>query len=246
MRRSGNASLDLGKYEEAEIQIRKGTALLKNTVEHEYALRQRYLGDALLAQGKWCEAMEAYQYSLNYFLSVSERTWIFTSLTGISRAAIALGDRSGAWKAATQALQLYRDGKVFNYFVYPILGVLAVLLADSGEITQALEFYETAVIQPNLAQSLWFADLYSQFIAEFAKEMPLEGQKSANGFGQNHDLSWVLQSLKSTVPNTAATQHKGFQPTSHKNLIQPYNKNSFDRIFHVIRKSPIERNIYET
>lgn len=185
----------LGSYEEAEAQIRTGMDLLKDRVKHEYALRHRYLGDILLAQGKCHEAIESYQFSLRYFQPVGEKAWTLTALTGLSRAEFALGDRSNGWEHAIQALRLYREGNVLDFFVYQTLAVFALLLADKGEIKRALELYGKAMSQPNLANSRWFADLYGREIEKAASHMTCEEQAEVKRAGQEMDLSECLKDL---------------------------------------------------
>ena len=48
----GEILCHLGNYAEAEEQIRIGMALVRELSDFQYALRHRYLGDVLLAQGK--------------------------------------------------------------------------------------------------------------------------------------------------------------------------------------------------
>ncbi|MCK7481092.1 MAG: hypothetical protein M0C28_30735 [Candidatus Moduliflexus flocculans] len=81
-----------------------------------------------------------------------------TALTGLSRAELALGDRSGAWEHAIQALRLCHEETSYT-FIYIKPRQFALLLADKGDIYQALELYGLASRQITLANSRWFADL---------------------------------------------------------------------------------------
>ena len=191
----GECYYHLGMYAEAENQIRKGMALLKGRVEHEYALRHRYLGDALLAQGKIDEALASYQFSYQYFLSVGEKAWMLTALTGLSRAKWALGDWAGAWEDALQALRLYCEGNALEFFVFQTLAVIALLLAEKGDIQRALELYGQALRQPNLANSRWFADLYGREIEKAASHLTTGEQAEAKRAGQAMDLSRIIETL---------------------------------------------------
>ena len=171
----GEALCHLGKYREAEDQIRTAIKLEKDQSDYEVALRHRYLGDVLLAQGKYHEALEAYQFSYQFFQSVNNMGWMLTALTGLSRAEFALGDRSGAWSHARQALHLYREAQnLFTFFVYLTVAEIALLLADRGEIVRALELYSMVTRQGYLAKSTWFADLFGRFMDEAAALLPLE------------------------------------------------------------------------
>jgi predicted ATPase/DNA-binding SARP family transcriptional activator len=185
----------LGKYPEAEVQIRMGMNLLKTRAEPDHALRQRILGDIVLAQGKYAEAREAYQVSLHFFQSAGEKTWTFAALTALGRAEWALGDRSSAWTYVGQAWQLYREGKVFVHFSYQLLALYAFLLADKGDINRALELYGLATTHPNLAYSQWYADVYWRFIEERAAVLPPQERAAAVERGRALDFSATMESL---------------------------------------------------
>lgn len=179
----------LGKYPEAEEHIRKGIAFLQGRSEMQVALRHRYLGDVLLAQGKYTEAQAAYRFSYQFFQSKNDPGWMLTALTGLSRVELALGDRSGAWKHASEALQIYQDVKIYTFFFYQTLAEIALLLIDQEEIVQAAEFYALVVRQGYLARSRWFADLYGRLIEEAVAKLPLDEQTVARERAQTLDIS---------------------------------------------------------
>jgi len=191
----GEVLYHLGKYHEAEDHIRRGLALLKGRSDYEYALRHRYLGDALLAQGKYMEAREAYQLSYHFFQSVDDKGWMMTALTGLSRTEYGLGDRSNAWRHARQALQLYREIRLYTFFVYLTLADIAILLADSGEWLRAVELYNLVTQQGYLAQSRWFADLYTKEIDEAVSHLPMEEQASVKSNSKAMNLSGIIDNL---------------------------------------------------
>lgn len=191
----GEALYHMGKYIEAEEQIRKGMALMQERSAYEYARRHRYLGDALLAQGKYAEAREAYLFSYNFFEAIDEKGWTLTALTGLSRVELALGDRTNAWLHAIQALHLYSEVQLYTFFVYLTVAEIALLLADRGEIVRALELYSLVTHQGYLAQSHWFADLYSHFLDEAAADLSLEERAAAEARGKALDFSTVVTQL---------------------------------------------------
>lgn len=160
----GEVLYHLGNYPEAEEQIRKGMALVKEQSAVEYAHRHRYLGDVLLVQGKCTEAREAYLFSYHFYQTLNEKGWMMTALTGLSRAELALGNRPGAWQCARQALQLYSEIHIYTFFVYGTLADFALLLADQGDVLQALELFQLVSQQGYLARSRWFADLFGNFM----------------------------------------------------------------------------------
>jgi len=178
----------LGRYNEAEDQIRSGIALLQDRSDYEVALRHRYLGDVLLAGGKYTEAREAYHLSYQFFQSRNEKGWMFTALTGLSRAELALENRPSAWEFAHQALRCSREVQLYTFFAYLSIAEVALLLADQGEIIKALELYGFVLQQGHLAKSRWFADVYGKFIEEAAVQVSLEEQAAAKKRGQEFDF----------------------------------------------------------
>lgn len=162
----GEVLCHLGHYREAEDQIRIGMALVKDRSEVEYALRHRYLGDVLLAQGKYAEAREAYGFSFRFFESVDEKGWMLTALTGLSLVEYALGNRSGAWQYALKALQFYSEIQLYTFFVFLTVGVVSLLLADRGAVVRAQELYRLVSQQGYLGQSRWFFDIIGKRVGD--------------------------------------------------------------------------------
>jgi len=195
----GEVLCHLGKYTEAEGEIRKGMALIKDQSEVEYALRHRYLGDALVAQGKFEEAREAYTFSYRFFQSVDEKGWMFTALTGLSRAELGLEDRSNAWLHARLALQLYSEIRLYSFFVYLTLADIALLLADRGETNMGLELYNLVTRQGYLAQSRWFADLFGKYFEEASARLSVEEQDSAKECSLGSDFSEIIRSVRNLI-----------------------------------------------
>lgn len=192
----GEVLCHLGKYGKAEEEIRKGMALVKDRSAVEFALRHRYLGDVLLAQEKYLEAREAYKFSFRYFQSVGEKGWMFTALTGLSRAELALGEHSNAWLHAKQAVQLYNEIKLYTFFVYLTLAQIALLLADGGEYLKAMKLFNLAMQQGYLSQSCWFADLFRKAIEEAALHVTIEELDEVNRKNQAVDLANLLAALQ--------------------------------------------------
>jgi predicted ATPase/DNA-binding SARP family transcriptional activator len=191
----GEILYHLGNYDEAEEHIRRGMALVQELSDYQYALRHRYLGDVLLAQGKFEAAREAYLFSYNFFKSFDVKGWMLTALTGLSRIEFALGDQIGAWSYAIQALHLYREVQLYSFFAYLTVAEIALLLADRGEIIQALELYGLVTRQGYLAQSHWFSDLYGKPMEAKAFGIPVEKVVEAQTRGQMQDLSGVVEAV---------------------------------------------------
>jgi DNA-binding SARP family transcriptional activator/predicted ATPase len=191
----GEVFYHLGRCQEAEDRIRLGMSFLRDLSDSEYALRHRYLGDTLLALGRCQEALNAYQFSYLFFQSVNDKGWMLTALTGLSRAEFALGDRANAWRHALQALQLYCEMKLFTFFAYLSLAEIALLLADQGEVVQALELYSLVLRQGYLGQSRWFADLFGRFIEDACAKLSLDEQKAARKRGQALDFSTAVSMI---------------------------------------------------
>jgi DNA-binding SARP family transcriptional activator/predicted ATPase len=182
-----------GNYSEAEDEIRKGMALVKDRSEAEYVFRLRFLGDVLLAQGKFDQAREAYETSYHYFQSVDEKGWLFVSLTGLSRSEFAVGDRLNAWMHAKLALQLYCEIQLYSFFVYLTLSNFALLLIDHGEIVKGLELYHLTTRQGYLAQSHWFAALFGIFFEDASARLTVDERNRAEEESLGLDLSAAIE-----------------------------------------------------
>lgn len=191
----GEVLCHLGNYGEAEKHICTGIALVRDLSDYQNALRHRYLGDVLLAQGKRETARDAYNLSFRFFQSTDEKGWILTALTGLSRTEFALGDKAGAWSHALQALQLFAEIQLYSFFVYPTLAEIALLLADRGDIIRALELIGIVTQQGYLAQSRWFADLYGKPIEKMAAGITAEEDNEARKRGQMLGLSGMVDRL---------------------------------------------------
>jgi tetratricopeptide (TPR) repeat protein len=191
----GEVLCHLGNYAEAEEQIRSGMELVQELSDYQYALRSRYLGDVLLAQGKYKAAREAYLFSYNFFKSFDTKGWMLTALTGLSRTEFALGDKSDAWKHSVQALQLYSEIQLYSFFVYLTLAEIALLLADRGELDWAVELFSLVTMQGYLAKSQWFADLYGKPLEAMAAKLPMREIDEAKKLGQAKDLRETVETL---------------------------------------------------
>jgi tetratricopeptide (TPR) repeat protein len=184
-----------GNYLLAEEEIRTGIELVRELSDYEVALRHRYLGDVLLAQGKYKAARDAYQYSYQFFQCKHDNGWMLTALTGLSRTGYALGNKVNAWTHAMQALQLYKENHLYSFFVYLTLAEIALLLADRGELIRALDLYGLVTRQGYLAQSVWFADLYGKPIETFVEGLPLQEVDIAKQCGQAKDIWMTVENV---------------------------------------------------
>jgi DNA-binding SARP family transcriptional activator/predicted ATPase len=197
----GEILCHLGSYVEAEDQIRSAIALLKGRSDYEIALRHRYLGDVLLAQGKYDEARQAYHLSYHFFEARDEKGWMFTALTGLSRVEFALGKKTEAWRYVHQALCCYSEVQLYTFFAYLTIAEMALLMAFQGEIIRALELYSLVFRQDHFAKSRWFADVFVKFIEEAAVHVPFEKQAAAKKRGQEIDFSETVILLGNHLVN---------------------------------------------
>jgi len=200
----GEIYCHMGDYLRAEAHLRTGIAWLQGRSDFEVALRHRYLGDVLLAQGKIVDAREAYRFSYQFFHATDQKGWILTSLTGLSRAELALGERTNARRHARQALQLFNQMQMYTFFAYLTVAEIAVLLADHGQVLHALELYGMVLKQGFLAQSRWFADLFGKFLEEAACQVPMDAKLAAQTRGQGLDFNattrWLLDEVTRCDP----------------------------------------------
>ena len=188
-----------GKFDEAEVMLCKGMELIKSQREGEYIFRLSYLANVFLAQGKFEQALQAFQTCYQFFRSVDEKGWMFTTLTGLSRTEFALGDRSNAWLHATQAIQLYSEIQLFSFFVYLTLANIALLLVERGEILKGLELYYFTTQQGYLAQSRWFADLFGRFFEDASAGVSMEEQDTVKKSGLGLDFSVAIKMVQDLI-----------------------------------------------
>ena len=197
----GEILCHLGSYVEAEDQIRSAIALLKGRSDYEIALRHRYLGDVLLAQGRYDEARQAYILSYHFFEARDEKGWMLTALTGLSRVEFAFGKKTEAWRYIHQALCCYSEVQLYTFFAYLNIAEMALLMAFQGETIRALELFSLVFRQDHFAKSRWFADVFVKFIEEAAVHVPFEEQAAAKKRGQELDFSETVILLGNHLVN---------------------------------------------
>jgi tetratricopeptide (TPR) repeat protein len=191
----GEIFCHMGENHQAEEQLRSAISLLQGRSDYEVAFRHRYLGDVLLARGKYEQAMEAYQFSFRFFQANNELGWMLTALTGLSRAELALGESGNAWRHARQALQLFDQIQLFTFFVYPTVAVYALLLAGNGQVIKALELFALVRRQGYLSNSCWFYDLYGKVVETTAADIPEKEKIMAKKRGQALNFNETVQML---------------------------------------------------
>ena len=120
---------------------------------------------------------------------------MLTTLSGLSRTEFALGDKTGAWTHAAQALQLFGEIQLYSFFVYLTLAEIALLLADRGELDWAVELFSLVTMQGYLAKSQWFADLYGKPLEAMAAKLPMREIDEAKKLGQAKDLRETVETL---------------------------------------------------
>jgi tetratricopeptide (TPR) repeat protein len=107
------------------------------------------------------------------------------------RAGGALGQ---ATQSFCQALRLAAQGRASLPVVIALPGT-ALLLADRGEVTRAVELYALACRHPFVANSCWFEDVAGRYIAAAMASLPPEEVGAAQERGRGRDLWATAEEL---------------------------------------------------
>ena len=191
----GEILCHLGNYEQAEIDLRNGIFLLKSGHPYEYALWQQHLANVLLARGRYQEAHELCQSSLDFFRSIGEKGWASTTLASLSHAEFALGKCVDAWNHTIESLQLLNEIHSFAFFIPRTLAILALLYIDQGKIELAHKLQTQISLQPFWSNSRWYADLYGNPVKAAIVGVVTEDQTAAYLSRSAHDLWETVKML---------------------------------------------------
>ncbi len=191
----GETCHHLGDYPQAERLGRKGLAIL-DKIDSDYyqAWARWFLGLTLLGTGEYVEARELLEESVMRYRQENRKGRVGSSLVPLSTAELALGEREEAWKLAREGLELIVALRTFTMLFYALASI-ALLLADQGEILQAVELYALVSRYPFVAKSRWFAHVYGRPIEEAARGLDPEEVEAARVRGQALDMWTTAEDL---------------------------------------------------
>jgi tetratricopeptide (TPR) repeat protein len=140
-----------------------------------------------LAEEAYAEARGWFQESLALYREIGERGELSWTLAVAACAARGLGDLRQARAHLDEALWTTAEIGEFAPLMHA-LPALALLLADQGEVEQAVELYALASRHPFVANSRWFEDVAGKHIAAVAATLPPDVVAAAQERGAARDL----------------------------------------------------------
>ena len=98
------------------------------------------------------------------------------------------GNLVGAKQHLQQALENAAAQGFYLAYIHS-LALLARMLAEAGEVEQAVEVYATACSHPVASNSKYFDDLFGKHIADRARHLPAKNVEAARARGRSLTLS---------------------------------------------------------
>jgi predicted ATPase len=192
----GAIELHLGHYGRARALAEEGLAGVQDTDANRADIiwSLHVLGPATLVEGAHAEARQRLDACLA--LCEEEETQNRSALTHayLGYVARAEGVVTQAWHHAYKALQIgaaLGDPRPRTR----ALPLLALLLADRGEVARAVELYALASRHPHVGNSRWFEDVVGKQIAAAVAVLPPDLVVAAQERGQVRDLEATVEEL---------------------------------------------------
>lgn len=140
-----------------------------------------------LLRQDWIQAEQNLQSYYTYLIEVTRQDMMGIPLAYLGLIAYHRGDLHLAHQRLIAAL----DNGVTHGYYYSFcagLGVLALILAEAGELERAVELYATATAHPGAGNSHFFNDILGKPIAAQAENLPAETVQAARARGRNREL----------------------------------------------------------
>jgi tetratricopeptide (TPR) repeat protein len=185
----------LGRYKEACVHLRRALALAQEA-ENRWVIGITFhsLGLVALAEGNYVEARRILQKGLAVMQEMGQRAnvgWFLAALAGAERG---LGQLSEAQELLHEALRL--SGAMRDTLTpLHVLPVAALLLADWGDIEQAVEIYALASRFGFVANSRLWEDIAGRHIAAAAATLSPEVVAATQERGRARDLWATVKEL---------------------------------------------------
>jgi predicted ATPase/DNA-binding SARP family transcriptional activator len=152
------------------------------------------LGCVALAQGAQTESWALLQESAALFRGLNQPDNLWWALACLPYAARSLEGPREARRMMGEALRP-GVGNPAAPQVILLLGALAPLLADEGEVERAVELYALVLGSPVAANSRWFEDVAGRQIAAAAEALPPTVAAAARERGRGRDLQDTVTEL---------------------------------------------------
>jgi predicted ATPase/tRNA A-37 threonylcarbamoyl transferase component Bud32 len=190
----GYAQCHLGEYDQARRQIQKGLTLYREIGRKEEPIALWFLGQALLALEAYAEVQRLLQESVTRFRESGSQAEVGLVLGTLGHTQYRLGNISQAQQHLSEALRIANRIRVFSP-LHAALPVIALLLADQGDVERAVELYALVSHYPAVANSRWFYDTTGWHIAAVASTLPPDVFAAAQERGKARDLWTTTEEL---------------------------------------------------
>jgi predicted ATPase/tetratricopeptide (TPR) repeat protein len=189
----GQAKVSLGRYEQARAQGQLGLTLARE-IGYGYVIGEalQLLGWVALAQEASAEAQGLLQESVAVHRERPDE--LGRALASLGYAERGLGNIPQAQQHLSEALKTTAVTSALWPLMYA-LPAIALLMADQGEMDQAVELYALASRYPFVANSRWFEDVAGRHIAAVASTLPPEVVAAAQERGRARDLDATVKEL---------------------------------------------------
>ena len=191
----GSAEAFLGRYQEARVSAGEALALSKASGHpFDLGISLGVLGRAALAEGAYAEARRLLAESLDAYRQAGRLDMVAIAVAILACAERGLDQRARAWEHVHQALRVPFAGELgVSTHALP---VVALLLADEGQVERAVELYALVSQSPLVANSRWFDDVAGKHIAAAAEGLPPGGVAAAQERGRARDLWETARELR--------------------------------------------------
>jgi DNA-binding SARP family transcriptional activator/predicted ATPase len=191
-----------------DLQLGDYTAVLKEAAFAGEPLGDYYQNamdifraEARLITGDWDGAEPELRNYYEKVMSLPRYDMAGQPLALLGYIAYRRGDRAAALGYLEQALVNGMEKGFFWVFMLA-LATLAVMLAEAGELEQALEVYAAVTAHPCAGNSQWFEDLFGTPLREMCAGLPSEAIEAAQRRGRSRKLREVgegyLEKLRMT------------------------------------------------
>ena len=198
----GSAQLHLGRYERARANHQSALTIVRGYRPRFLFGRSRHeLGAAALAEGAHGEAQGRLQACVAALQDAAwfwDRQTLGRALADLAVAERGLGRPARARQHLSEALTTIGASGGHGFHLPQARDALlasALLLADQGEATRAIELYVLAYQHPHVANSRWFEDVLGRQIAAVAETLAPEVVAAARERGAARDLEATVVEL---------------------------------------------------
>jgi len=195
--RLGETDVHLGLYEQARALFEENLAFGREVSSRAGigpAIFLRGLGQIALVEQTYDEAWRHLQESAAVLREAGYRAGLAGTLLALAHAERGLGQKA---QARQDLLEGMRTAVEIGHFRSCLvsLPLMALLLADRGEVERAVELCALASRYPYVANSRWFEDVAGRHIASAASTLPPEVVEAAQERGRVRNLEATIAEL---------------------------------------------------